>query len=224
MWRRILFTLLSSSMALWPQVAAPADHGVTASASRTITLAADEAVFEIVVDAGFGTSMEAVLRALEPAGVLEQHMVGLTSSGSGFVGPVTGQPPVPEPQSAISWQFLLTRPAAQMPETLDRLEELRRRRPGGILQVSFNGYLNASGQAVERARQSLLPGLLSEARRRAEALARAGGFSLGPLLLLSETAVPAGGRASIIGAVGFTAGESAGIRATFFVNVRYGRQ
>lgn len=199
--------------------AQPADQAVTASASRTITIAPDEAVYQIAVSAGFGTSLEVLLNMLRPVGVREEHLVGLSASSSSIiaVGPELLGPREP----VINWQFLLTTPAAAFRETVDRLEAVRSRRPEGVLSLDFSASLAASGRSVEQARQPVLAELIAEARRKAEALARASGFSLGPILLISEGLSPTASPLGIVG--GLVPGEPSSIRVTLTVNLRFGR-
>jgi uncharacterized protein YggE len=122
----------------------------------------------------------------------------------------------------FTWQFQATQPAARLRETLNLLDEILRRRPEGVLDMDYSAYLSASARVVEQARQAALADMLAEARRRAESLARAGGFTLGPVQALSDSAFSSSSRPNLIGGA-YLAGENSGIRISFSLSVRYGK-
>lgn len=203
---RVLTTLLCGALVMWPQTRPPTDQGVTASASRTIAVPASEVLFAIYVSASLGAPLEDVLRAVEPAGVREQHLAGLSAYGvsSSFEDGSIAAPP------NLHWLFQIVKPAAEMERTASLLDELGRKLPERVSNVTYGATLSPSQQDLDRARQSVLPDLMSEARLRAGALARAGGFTLGPILYVTDSS--------------YSPDARAGMRMTFAVSVRYGRQ
>jgi len=222
---RILALLLPVAF-LAAQSPTTPDQSVSVSASRTITLPAEEAVFDVTVATGTGVALPVVLNLLEPAGVKEENLIGVSGGGSFFgITPVLPQPPIdiggailPRPQTTLQYQFTFTRPAAQLKETLDRLDAIAGRRGENIIAVTHQSFLSASARQIEQARGAVLRDLLAETRRHGEVIARASNFTLGSIQYVSENTS------------GFQTGRFLtpfavmGTRITFVVSVRYGRQ
>lgn len=203
-------SLILAAVLIGCAVAQPVDPSITSSASRTVNLPAEEAVFDLQIGSAPNLTLAQTIAALNTLGVREEHLVSMSTSGSVFTSPgsFSGQ------RGDIAYAFSVAVPAAQLNDMLAKLEALRGSLPEGITRVGYNSLLSASAQAIEQARQSVMAELFAEARRRAESLARVAGASIGPVLSLGENSVPVAGRFQ----------DAAGTRLTFTLTARFLRQ
>ncbi len=126
---------------------------VAAVSSRPLTVPFDVAAISIST----GVGLEESLRKLAPLGVTAAN---LSSQSSGaFYSDLY-----------ISTSFELTRPAAELPRFIDAAAKLG---------VAFSASLEHSGALRAREQEKALPGLLAEARSKAEPLARLLNLPLG---------------------------------------------
>jgi len=203
-------------MALAAQPAPVPAQILIVNASRTVTLLAEEAIFEVTVNTGeTGAELPLVLKLLDPVGVKAEDLLSV-SNGVFFTSQIVplsrlSGPRVVDSSSAsngLEYRFVFTRPAAEGKQTLDRLNVI----PG----VTHRSYLSASARQIEQARSSVLRELVEETRRKADALTKASGFTLGPIEQLSE---------NVTGLRGvLTPYSVVGTQIEFTVTAQYNRQ
>jgi len=179
--RKAALLLLLCGASAWPQV-----DGITASASRTVSLTPDEAVFAVAVTTGVGASVEQVVALLQETGVTARDLLAIGSAPE-YYGP-SG----PTPASRVTHQFGFVVPYSRMKETADKLDAARKNAAANDGELQYSLTVSASEKAFEEARQRLLPELVAEARKSAEALGAAADMTVGSILSVSENTAPAG--------------------------------
>lgn len=212
----MLLMILSSVLA-----AQAPDRTLIETASRTVTLVADEATFAVSATALPDLPQAQVAAALARAGVREEHLIAVETPGQpGLIIRPPG-PGLPTAQM-ITYQFQMTVAGERLKGTLDALEGIRRNLPRGVVNVAFGMAATASDRQVEEARQRVTPLLIEDARRKAEALARAAGVRLGAVRAVNEgagTIIPTGViRAA---AFGLPISVPSNLRPTFVVTVQF---
>ena len=211
------FILLLFSAAAFGQAAS---DGISASASRTVTFAPDEAAFVLTVTTTLDLSQQQVMDALANAGIPAGDLAALGTA------PDYSYPQLP-PTTGLAYGFTFTVPIARMKTTLQQLTALRRNPPEGFLSVAFSASAGASQAAIEQAHQRVIPQLIAEARKKAEFLASAAGLKLGGVQALSEGGYGAYGLPVAGSFSGFLLGvpsSGGGVQATFSVSVKFGAQ
>ena len=164
-------------------VSTAAADRIEVSITRTVNLKVEEAAFNVAISAPSSSTLAALVKAVEPTGITETDLLNITP----FFGPPS---PVPSQVPRVIYNFQLRASSSQLSETLQKLEQLRRSLlagDGGFELVAQNliGF-GASDKAREAARGQLTSDALADARSRAEALAKAAGVVLGPIVGLSE--------------------------------------
>jgi uncharacterized protein YggE len=204
--RTLVLALLSVSA--FAQVAA---DGITASASKTVTLWPDGAVFTVNVTSPGAATVEEAAASLKDTGITASHLVAAASTEE---YDYTLQPPAPVMRMVHAFQITVPYPKAK-----EMTEKLRA--AGG--SVTYSLSLTASDEAVQLARQRVLPELVAEIKRRAESLAEAGGLTLGTIQAITESASPAAAIAAIASPIDrFALGtRSPGLQATFSVAAKF---
>lgn len=154
--------------------------GINAPASRTLTLAADEATFTITVAAGLDATQQQVKQALQNAGLPNPTVV---ATGLGQVASQWFAAPVQLLYSATA-----TIAAGSAIDTAKNLESLRTSPPDPLQSLQYSVTLNPSQAKIEAMRQSLLPQLVDDSRKLAQSLASAAGVKLGVIRSISDPA------------------------------------
>ena len=153
---------LSLRMArLAPASGASFGRSVAAVASRPLTVPFDVAAISIST----GTGLEESLRKLAPLGVTAANLSSQSSNsfiGRRLDGSTNGL--------SVTTSFEVTRPAAELPRFIEALAKLG---------VEFSASLEYSSALRAREQEKALPGLLAEARSKAEPLARLLNLPLG---------------------------------------------
>lgn len=161
----------------------PAPDRIEVSITRVVNLKVEEAAFNVAISAPSNATLAAVVKAIEPAGMKETDLVGI----SPFFGPSS---PVPSPTPRVVYNFQYRVASSQLSESLQKLEQLRRSLLAGNDGLELVGQnligFGASDKAREAARVQLTSDALADARARAETLAKAAGVLLGPIVGLSE--------------------------------------
>lgn len=178
-----LFTLAAG--AALAQVGQPATSPdrIEVSITRSVNLKIEEAAFAVQISAPSSASLTTLLKALEPAGIKETDLLGITP----FFGPPS---PVPSVTPRVIYNFQMRAPIAQLSDSLQKLDQLRRSLLAGTDGFELNGQnlmgFGASEKTRDAARVQLTSDALADARARAETLARAAGVTLGPIVGLAE--------------------------------------
>lgn len=202
-------------------------EGVTGFASRNVLLAPDEAIVELTATVPRNRNLEAVLEALGPVGVRREHLVSVTLR-PGQIGsqPVTPGQPVPPigllPAFSYSYGFLLRLAPAAVPDLVTKLGELERSGRLGQGSLSASGWLTASEAALAKGRLEVLPGLLADARRRAEMWRQTAGLaSAAGIVFLSDFMAQTGRTSVLLGSPPVL--DQSGATATYSLGLRMGQ-
>jgi len=155
------------------------NDGISVSVNRTVTLAADEAAFTVLAATGLDTTAEQVMQIFQTAGL----------PNLSFTGTALGQTyNYPDAAAVLTvYQLSFTVPAAGLKEAAKKLEVLRLTPPELLKSLQYSASVNAGAATVEASRQTLLPQLLAEARRKAQFLADTAGVKLGAIKGMNET-------------------------------------
>src|ERR1019366_7035566 len=194
-------------------------EGISAPASRTVTLAADEAAFTLTVAASLDSTQQQVKQALQDAGLPNPTVVatGLGQNTSQyFSGPVQ-----------ILYSATVVIPAGAAMDTAKSLEALRTHLPDPLQSLQYSVAFNPSQATVDAMRQVVMPQLLDESRKLAQSLAAASGVKLGAIRSIGDSAgVSAGYRigtfaVSLLGTVtgGILASLPSGAQYTYSLSV-----
>jgi hypothetical protein len=165
---------------------------LSTSVSRTITLPPDESTLEISVAAGSGVSAEQILKALESAGVTAQDLTGISAGSTSFN-------PADPASAGVLVEMSLHVPFAATQQTIAKLEAARQPMRANKQELRYTLIGNVSEAALAKVRERLLPELLDDSRRKAEALAAASGRKLGTLLSLGDGTAGLGYTSAISG-------------------------
>ena len=201
--------------------------GVATSVTRTVTLTADQADFSLVTGSTLGTTQQDVIQALQEGGVSN-----LTPTGTSLVQTYDYSSQPPQTSTLVIYQFTFSVPAGQLSSTAKTLEALRVKPPAIFQIFQYAASLSASPSTVEAMHQTLLPQLLAEAQKKAQAMASAAGLKLGAIKGLSESSYgtsnnflsyissPTSSSSSIGGTYGST-NASQGTQYTFYASVSF---
>jgi hypothetical protein len=164
-----------------------AQNSITVTATRTITVQPDQAVFGVSVTSGTATGRDDVIAALQGSGI------GLANFSSVYS---TQQYVNDQNQyvTVLQWNFSLTVPLSSMKPTIDTFTGLQMSLAKGTtgLSLSFSVQgLQASAQA-QQAQPCSLPGLISDARAQATSIASAAGSTVGAILGVTNSVSDAG--------------------------------
>ena len=171
--------LLLIPVLAWVATAQTVD-GISAPASRTVTLNADEATFSIAVAATLDSTQQQVKRALQDAGLPNPTVVA------------TGLGREVSPYFAGAAQMLYSAtvaiPAGSAMDTAKSLEALRTHLPAPLQTLQYSVAFNPSQTTVDAARQLVMPQLLDDSRKLAQSLAAAAGVKLGAIRSIGDSA------------------------------------
>jgi len=192
--------------------------GINAPASRTVTIPADEAAFTILAAGSLDSTPQQVKQALQNAGLPNPTVVaiGLGQDSSGY----------PPSAAQMLYSATVTIAAGSAIDTANRLEALRIHLTEPLQNLQYSVAFNASQAKVDALRETVLPQLMEESRRAAQALAAAAGVKLGGVRLVSDSggvyAYVAASRAPYFSSLllGYpSALASSGTQYTFYLNV-----
>jgi hypothetical protein len=180
---------------------------ITISASRAIYVQPDEIAIGVYVDTGPDVTLDQVLAVLQPAGITSGNFssvypvvnillggLGVTGAtgASGATGPIAFVP-----QDGLEWAFTINVTFASMKNQLNQLASVQKTlalKPGTILSFGPQGLHTSTAALATQPCRTL--DLMNDARAQALALANAAGFSIGPVVAMSD-----GGAISIRGSL-----------------------
>jgi uncharacterized protein YggE len=177
----LIFTFSMSASLLFGQLDS---NTVTVTASQSMNVQPDQALFAVYVTTPITASLDDVLAAVKGAGITSANFSGVNSAGSGQISVGTGNFPAPTEQ----WAFGLPVPFAQMKATVTALTGLQQ----SIMQANSGFTLSFSVQGAQVSTSLLqsqtcnIAGLIAEATGQAQKLASAAGLNLGSILALSS--------------------------------------
>jgi hypothetical protein len=159
---------------------AQTQDGISAPASRTVAMTADEAAFAITVAGTLDSTQQQVKEALQGAGLPNPTVVatGLGQGNSQWFD--TGAQILYSATAAIA--------AGSAIDTAKRLETLRSKLPAPLQNLQYSVAFNPSEATVDAMRQVVLPQLMDDSRKLAQSLAAAAGVKLGPIRSISDSA------------------------------------
>ncbi len=170
---------------LQAQVIGIESRSITLTVAKSVVLGMTDASFTVNIAGDFKTTVDQAVAAVRDLGLTADDLVGIQTIPSG---------PRPD-QMRLTYQFRLVVPLARMGETLAALDKLRRTIDTNLELQYYTAMLTAGGDAVDAARQRVLPEMLQDARRKAQTLADAAQMKLGGVLALGEQTATAGGPA-----------------------------
>jgi hypothetical protein len=180
------------------------DNTVTITASRNISLQPDFAVVGIYVDAPYNDGLDDILNALDGSGLTADDLTGVNTSG-----------PLSEQVQRTAWTFARAVPFAKLKDMLASLTAVQQGLAGsgtrGAANASVSMTFSVQGSQVSPELQASqpcpLPALVSDARAQAQQLAMAAGFTVGPVVAISDGSSTGGTYGAVLGAVfGLAAG------------------
>jgi hypothetical protein len=180
---KAIFLLLFAALS-WVAAAQTRD-GISAPASRSLTLTADEAAFTITVAGTLDSTQQQVKQALQSAGLPNPTVVatGLGQDNSTY----------PPGAAQVLYSATVAIPAGSAIDTAKSLEALRNHLPDPLRSLQYSVAFNPSQAAVDAMRQVILPQLLDDSRKLAQSLAAAAGVKLGAIRSISDSAGVVGG-------------------------------
>ena len=151
--------------------------GITVSVSRTMELPVEDANFLISVQAESGVSLEKVVGALNGLNITGKDLVGINSQQ---LGPSSNPP-------RFLYLFLFTAPFAKLKDTQEALAAAKISLLAANMDLqNVSIQFAPSESAREAVRQTLMPELLADARKRAKQIADAAGANIGRILSIGE--------------------------------------
>jgi hypothetical protein len=166
-------------------------EGINAPASRTVTLAADEAAFTISVSGTLDSTQQQIKQALQNAGLPNPTVVaiGLDHSSSQWF----------DTSPQVLYSATVTIAAGSAMDTAKSLEGLRTSLPAPLQSLQYTVAINPSQASIEAMRQTLIPQLVNDSRKLAQSLAAAAGVKLGVIRSISDSPGTSGAVFAFIG-------------------------
>jgi hypothetical protein len=164
-------------------------NSITVAASNNVTLQPDQAVFSVTVTSSQSTGLEDILAALQGSGITIANFVGVSTTGQ--IIAVLSSNPLPPVNTAppLFWTFSLPAPLANTKATIASLTTLQQNiaKANNGLTLSFNIVGTQVSQQLAQSQTCSFPGLIANATTQAQALAAAGGVTLGSILAISSS-------------------------------------
>jgi uncharacterized protein YggE len=172
----VLLTVVSGAFAF----AQSSPNSITVTATRTLNVQPDQAIFQVSVTSNLTTGQSDVIAALQGTGITAANFTSVYSSTQ-YVNI--------QYVTALQWNFTLTVPLTNLKPTIDTFTGLQMSLSQGTtgLSLSFSVQgLQASPQA-QQAQPCSLSGLISDARAQATAIANAAGSTVGSILAVTNS-------------------------------------
>ncbi len=161
-------------------------NSITVAASNNVTLQPDQAVFSVSVTSSQSTGLDDILAALQGSGITIANFVGVSTSPQviAVIGPVPPAAPAP----MLTWTFSLPAPLANTKATVASLTTLQQNiaKANNGLTLSFSIVGTQVSQQLAQSQTCSFPNLIASATTQAQALAVAGGVTLGSILAISS--------------------------------------
>ena len=162
-------------LAAAPLFAQLESHTLAISATRSINLQPDQAVFDLLVSSTAITSLDQIVGALSGLGVTSANLNGVDNSN-----PTT-----------LQWSFTLAAPLSNLSATIGSLTRLQQtiaqNNSGLTLTFTVNG--TQVSQQLQQSQSCSNADLIADATAQAQKLAAAAGLTLGTILKLSNVPV-----------------------------------
>lgn len=176
-------------------------NSITVTASNNVTLQPDQAVFSVSVTSGMTTGLDDVLAALAGSGITAANFSGVTSTQNATISVLTGPGITQTPPPMLTWTFSLPVPLANTKTTIASLTTLEQNiaKANNGLTLSFSIVGTQVSQQLAQSQTCSLSNLLTAASTQAQALAAAGGLTLGSILALSGSTANVTASSSYVG-------------------------
>jgi len=166
-------------------VARSGPNTIIVTASQTASPVPDQVQIQLYVTSTTSVGLDDVNAALAAGGITGATFIGINNGAlNGVFDPVTSRS-VP-----VEWTYSLAAPLAKLSSTLAQLSAAQQSiaKQNSALSLSFNLYgLQTSLQARPACPEA---GLVSDARKQAQALATAAGVGVGAILNMSDQTLP----------------------------------
>lgn len=166
--RNLLLILLIASSPVWAQLETDT---ITIAASRQVNLQPDQIVFNVQVLAPNTAGLDAALAKVAGTGITAADLTGVYNSSN----------------DNFSWVFSLPVPVSQAGATATLLAQLQQQ---SKQTVQFYAQETRISPALQQSQGCSQANLVSDARTQAQNLAAATGFSVGPVLAVSDGSGP----------------------------------
>jgi uncharacterized protein YggE len=150
---------------------------ITVTASRSMTLEPDQAVFAVVVTSSLTTGLDQVVAALQGTGITAANLVSVNT----VVFPSFAAPSV----MGLQWSFVLAVPLSMSKSTAASLAALEQKIVQDGLSLTFQLQGTSVSAQSEQAQQCPISDLLADATAQSKKLADAAQLSVGPVLAIS---------------------------------------
>lgn len=140
---------------------------LTITANRQISLQPDQIVFSVQVVAPETAGIDDVVAQVAVVGISAANLAGVSSYGNG----------------ELAWNFTLAAPISQASTTTASLVQLSQQNNQG---VTFYVQGTQVSQALAQSQPCSQASLISDAQAQAQSLAAAAGFTVGPVLAVSD--------------------------------------
>ncbi len=172
--RRLPLSILLLAVPVFAQLPS---QTVTITATRSITVAPDQALLSLTVTSSPETNLEQIVSPLSGLGITPLNLTGVYSSSA----------------TMLQWNFNLAVPLANLTPAIASLTNLEQNitqnNSGLTLSFSVTGVqTSAQAQASQLAQTCTNANLISDATAQAQKLAGAAGMTLGSVLKLSNVA------------------------------------
>jgi hypothetical protein len=143
------------------------ENTITITAYRQVTLQPDQMLFGVSVTAAETAGLDDVLAMLPGTGITGSNLTGVF----GFTG------------SAVAWSFQYAVPLAQSGATVALLSQLDKQSGDSI---TFSPEGTQVSQGLQQSQPCSQTALVGDARAQAQSLAAAAGYTVGPVLAVSD--------------------------------------
>src|ERR1700682_5171218 len=174
--------ILAGLLSLASAAAQSAGPSVTVTASKQINLPIEQAYFEVSVGSGLSTTLDQVLPVVQSLGLTANDLVGMSGPSVGFQ--ITTQPP-----NQILWSFRLVRSFAQLSQAFSEINSWSSGVDPKFTAAFSLASLATTEATARRLADDALPGLIADARAKAQHLADAAGLTVGPILSLTNGSI-----------------------------------
>jgi uncharacterized protein YggE len=158
---------------------------ITVTASRQVALVADQAVFSISVITSEDSSLDQALALLQGSGITAMDLQSVYTY-----------------DRSLQWSFTLAVAFSKIPSTAKTLAGIVQNSTGrNGAAVSFNIQGTQVSDEQRQSQSCSTADLISDAQAQAQKLANAAGFTLGPILSLSDAGSVVSGQVLSVSAV-----------------------
>ena len=178
--RKLSLVLLLAGLRMFGQLQTDT---ITITATRQVTLQPDQLVLNVQVLAPETAGLDDVLAKIPGLGITSSNLTSVSSLNAG----------------RFEWDFRLDVPFSQIATTMALLTKLAQQ---SSQTVTFYAQGTQVSQALQQSQPCSQANLISDAQKQAASLAAAAGFSVGPVLAVSDGSFSPVGSSAIFEAVG----------------------